>query len=233
MNRSPQKITERADALYAAREQKERVCESVELLQPLAAQGDYEAAWRLCRALFFLGQEASSKVDARNFYARAVSDGEHATKLMPQRVEGQFWLGVNLALLASLENTFKAPRHALRAKCFLQRAVQINPAYHGAGPLRVLARLTHKLPRLLGGSVTRAHALYEKAIALAPANTVTRIYFAEMLFDMRNKKRARLELAALLDAPLDPAWAFETKRDRRLAHAMLKAIDEMKSDWNK
>ncbi len=55
MNGSPQKTIERADALYAAREQKQRVCESVELLQPLAARGDYNAAWRLCRALFFSG----------------------------------------------------------------------------------------------------------------------------------------------------------------------------------
>jgi len=90
--------------------------------------------------------------------------------------------------------------------------------------LRVLARLLHKLPRLLGGNTNRALAFFERAIELAPSNTVTRLYFAETLLEMGDATRARAQLEALLNAPLDPAWAFETARDRRRALDLLQRM---------
>lgn len=224
MSNSPPETIEHADRLYAAREEKNGVRQSIELLQPLAATGDYEATWRICRALFFLGQESPDKAKARRLHRQAVTLGERAIKTATNRVENYFWLGVNLALLAEVENAFSASRHALRAKRMLSRAARIDPAYHGAAPLRVLAKLTHKLPTLLGGNTKRALALFERAIELAPSNTVTRIYFAEMLLEIGDATLARTQLEALLDAPIDPAWAFETKRDRHLALELLQTM---------
>lgn len=227
MNNSPQEIIEHADRLYAAREEKNGVRQIIELLQPLAAAGDHEATWRICRALFFLGQEASGKREARRFHKQAVTAGERAINAATNRVEIYFWLGVNLALLAEVENVFRAARHALRAKRLLSRAAELDPSYHGAAPLRVLAKLTHKLPTLLGGSTKQARLFFEQAIELAPSNTVTRIYFAEMLLEIGDATLARTQLEALLDAPIDPAWAFETKRDR---HLTLELLQTMKLD---
>jgi tetratricopeptide (TPR) repeat protein len=221
MKLSPEEIINRADALYDARGQLENVHASVVLLESDECAQDYEAAWRLGRALFFLGQEAGSERDARADHARGATACERAARLKPSRVEGHFWLGVNLALLARLENSFKALGHALRARRFLQRAIHLDPAYHAAGPLRVLARLQHKLPTLLGGGQKRARANFERAIRLAPANTVTRLYFAELLIEIGDTPRARDELEAILNAPPDPAWAFESARDRRIAQEML------------
>jgi tetratricopeptide (TPR) repeat protein len=222
MKLSPEEIINRADALYEARGQLENVRASVELLQSDECTNDYEAAWRLGRALFFLGQEAGSEWEARASHARGAIACERAVELKPSRVEGHFWLGVNLALLARLENSFKALGHALRARRFLQHAVRLNPAYHAAGPLRVLARLQHNLPRLLGGGTKRARLNFERAINLAPANTVTRLYFAELLMEIGDTPCARKELESIFKAPPDPAWAFESARDRRTAQEMLK-----------
>ncbi len=216
---------DRADALYAAREDVHQVRLSVELLDAaLVHQFNYELAWRTGRALFFLGQEAEDKAEARRQHARAVKVCEEAARAEKARVEGHFWLGVNLALLAALENPFKALGHALRARRALKRAIALDAVYHGAGPLRVLARLQTNLPRILGGGFNLAHANFEKAIVLAPANTVTRLYYAELLLAAGDLTNSRTQLEALLAAPLDPAWAFETTRDRRLAQAMLKKI---------
>lgn len=221
MNPSLEEITRRADALYDAREQPDNVRASVKLLQEADSAGEFETAWRLGRALFFLGQESQSEEEKRAFHARALSFCQRAARLQPQRVEGHFWLGVNLALLAQAEKPLKALRYALRAKRSLARAVRLNPTYHAAGPLRVLARLQHKLPRLLGGGTSRARASFERAINFAPANTVTRLYFAELLLESGNTTRARAELEALLNAQPDPRWAFESARDRKIAHRML------------
>jgi hypothetical protein len=139
-------------------------------------------------------------------------------------VEGHFWLGVNLALLARLELPTKAVAQILEAKRALLRAIAIDASYHAAGSLRVLARLQHHLPRVLGGGVAQARANFERAIDIAPANTVTRIYFAELLLKIGEIDRARSELEVVLAAPPDPDWAFEIQRDQRLAEEMMKKL---------
>ncbi len=224
MKPSLEEIIRRADALYDAREHAGNVRASVKLLLEVEYAGEYEAVWRLGRALFFLGQEAQSEEESRRSHARGVLFSNRAARLQAERVEGHFWLGVNLALLAQVENPLNALRHALSAKRSLTRAVQLDAAYHAAGPLRVLARLQHKLPSLLGGGASRARANFERAINLAPANTVTRLYFAELVFESGDKESARTQLEALLDAPPDSQWAFESERDRKIA---LKMLDEM------
>lgn len=230
MKVSVAEIIDRADALYAARSRVQDVSLSVELLEAaLARKFDYELGWRLGRALFFLGQEADNRDEARAFHARAVRICELASRRERTRVEGHFWLGVNRALLAALEKPLRALGHALRARRSLRRAVSLDAAYHAAGPLRVLARLEAKLPTWLGGGRERASADFEKALALAPANTVTRLYFAELLIEAGDEARALSELETLLAAPLDPAWAFETERDRRLAQAMLRRVKGKKA----
>ena len=219
MSKTSKEITALADELYAGRENLEGVRESVELLKEAAT--DYDALWRASRAHFFLGQEAHDKMEARRAHLSGIDAGRLAVRVLDNRVEGHFWLGVNLALLAQLEKSFGALRYALSAKRELKRAVSINASYHAAGPLRVLARLESKLPRIFGGGTRRARAHFEEAIRLAPSNTVTRLYFAELLLESVDTTRARAELEAVLAIPVDPAWAFEINRDRNRAREML------------
>jgi hypothetical protein len=222
-------ISERADRAYAARQEIQNVRASVELLRRVHAEfATYKIAWRLSRALFFLGQEAEgggtatqSVPDARNFYLEGAQAGRYAARLQPEQVAGHFWVGVNLALLAAREQRFKAAAHAWQAKRALQRAIGIDAAYHAAGPLRVLARLQHKAPRWLGGGRQNAQANFERAIKIAPVNTVTRIYFAELLLEAGDAMRASAELESIINAPFDQEWAFEITRDQLRAREIL------------
>jgi hypothetical protein len=224
MTKISEEMTARADLLYQGREDLEGVRRSLELLR--AAPDDYEALWRLSRAHFFLGQEARDKRETRAQHLAGVAAGQRAVRVMKGRVEGRFWLGVNLALLAQTQNPLAALPHAVRALRELRRAVRLDPSYHGAGPLRVLARLESKLPRLFGGGKGRARSHFEEAIGRAPANTVTRLYFAELLLKDKDMARARAELLAILDAPFDSAWAFEIKRDRKRARELLNEAEK-------
>lgn len=219
MIKTLEEMLARADELYGARERPEQVRQSIEMLRE--ATDYYGALWRLGRAHFFLGQEASDELEARRHHLAGTDAGSRAVRAFKRGVEGHFWLGVNLALLARIEKALVALGYALHARHELQRAVLLDPAYHAAGPLRVLAHLESKLPRLVGGGTKRAHARFEKAIRLAPANTVTRIYFAELLMQCGEMKRARTELEAVLSAPFDPAWAFEIRRDQARAREIL------------
>ena len=224
MKKSFSAIIERADALYAGRELIENVRASLKQLESVGASADFEISWRRGRALFFLGQEEESADAARILHARGVKAAARAVRLEPGRVEGHFWLGVNLALQAEAANPLAALCLAWRARRSLERAVRINPAYHAAGPLRVLARLEHRLPRMVGGSHARAQTHFAEAIELAPHNTVTRLYFAELLLDAGDVSSAQSELETLLCAPLVSGWEFETARDRTLAREMLERM---------
>ena len=218
-------VIAKADALYSRRSDIESVRLSIKLLHDVY-QDAYDAAWRLGRAHFFLGQEEKDESEARSHYGHGIRACKCAVRLRPEAVETQFWLGVNLALMAGLEKRFRALSFAFRATRALRSAVRIDPAYHGAGPLRVLARVQHKLPRWCGGGSGRARTHFEEAIMLAPENTVTRIYFAELLLEIGEELEARKHLQTILRVPIDPAWDFETMRDQKLASEKLKAIEE-------
>jgi tetratricopeptide (TPR) repeat protein len=217
-------IVEQADQLYAGRVDIRNVEKSVELLEKSNpdSPASFGAAWRLARAKFFLGQESSRREQTATFHREGIEAGRRAVRQGPERVEGHFWLGVNLALLAQHEGPINAIVHALQAKRELQRAVELDSTYHAAGPLRVLARLQHKLPRVLGGGRQVAVENYQKAIALVPDNTVTRIYFAELLFEMGDEAAGHRELVAVLKAPTDPEWTFERERDQEFARTMMR-----------
>ena len=222
MSKISKEIAERADRLYEGRERIEEVRLSLEMLG--GAPDDYEALWRMARAHFFLGQEEVHKERAREHHLSGVDSGKRAVRAFESGVEGRFWLGVNLALLAGLAGPLVALPYALGAKRELQRAAHLDPAYHGAGPLRVLARLESRLPRIMGGGKGRARMHYEEALSLAPENTVTRIYFAELLLECGDPGAARLELEALLAIPFNRSWAFEIKRDRARALELMRKM---------
>lgn len=215
-------IIRQADELYSERQRIENVRRSVTILQS-AGKNDYEILWRLGRALFFLGQEAPDKDSALSHFCRGIVASEEAIAITPARVEGHFWLAVNLALTAQTQKhrPLLAIRNARRAIRELRQAIQIDSSYHGAGPMRVLARLQHKLPRVLGGGSNRAHTNYESAVNLAPQNTVTRIYFAELLLESGERDLGREHLEFVLNVSTDPGWAFEIERDKQIAREIL------------
>src|SRR6185312_5185758 len=107
------------------------------------------------------------------------------------------------------------------ARSELKLAVTINEGYHGAGPLRVLGRLEHKAPRILGGNLKRSRELFDRAIAIAPRNSVTLIYAAELAIEMGNRDTAVSLLNQIIESSLDSEWEFENKRDRLLAQSLL------------
>jgi len=192
---------------------------SLSLLAGDASAADcYEIKWRLSRAMFLLGEKAAGYLIA------GIDCGAKAVKLQPGRVEGNFWLGVNEALHAEHSPKLKAVFLVGKARTHLKRAVSISEHYHGAGPLRVLGRLYQKAPWFVGGDVTRARQYYERALSLAPTNSVTLLYAAELAIQTGELTRAAELLGRIVDTPVDPDWELENLRDKKLACSLLAKI---------
>jgi hypothetical protein len=219
-------VLSRADELYGLRARAGAVKDSVSLLAG-AAEGSnrFEIQWRLARALFFLGQEADTASTKRQLHAAAIGAGERAVDLSPDRVEGHFWLGVNLALFAESAGGARAIKALLRARGQLRKASELSESYHGAGPLRVLGRIAHKAPRLLGGSAKQSRNFFDRALQIAPRNSVTLIYAAEQAIDSSDRERAAVLLERIIASDLDADWEYENQRDRALAHEILRSLN--------
>ena len=215
----------RSDELYHQRAEPGAVRESVMILSGARGAPDrYEVQWRLARALFFLGQEAGSRESSRQLYSAGIGAGERAIALNAERVEGHFWVGVNLSLLAEVDRGIRGVRALRWARAELNRAAAISESYHDAGPLRVLGRLEHKAPRILGGNLKRSRELLDRALAIAPSNSVTLTYAAELAIDLGERERAVSLLQRLIESPLDAQWKFENKRDREIARTLLERL---------
>jgi len=178
----------------------------------------YDVQWRFAREMFVLGERS------KKYFGRGIRHGACAAKLEPDRVEGHFWLGVNQALHAEQCGGLSGARLVLKARASLKRAAEISPSYHGAGPLRVLARTEHKAPWFLGGSRKRSLILYERALQLAPSNSVTLLYCAELLLDAGDTGGAIERLQQIVDMEIDPDWESENARDKSLAAGLLAEI---------
>ena len=215
-------VVGRADDLYRQRARPGCVRESVMVLSGARGGNErYEVQWRLARALFFLGQEADSRGAKRQLHAAGINAGERAVGLNPERVEGHFWVGVNFAMFAESSGGLRGLRALMWARAELKLAAKINESYHDAGPLRVLGRIEHKSPKLLFGNRKRSRQRFDRALQIAPRNTVTLLYAAELAIDEGDRDRAISLLEQIIQSPVGVEWEFENRRDQELARALL------------
>lgn len=107
------------------------------------------------------------------------------------------------------------------------RARELDPAFHGAGPLRLLAELYWRAPAWPvgpenAGDHDLVDALFREAIALAPGCTENHVLYAEYLMD---RKRAIEAVAHVLRAtgclPNDPIATPFDRPDLRARIATL------------
>lgn len=218
-------VLSRADSLYARRAESDAVKESVALLSESNGEDEpYEINWRLARAFFFLGQEAASKSLKREMHRAGIEAGRSAVEMESARVEGRFWLGVNLALFAESVGGLRAAAAILGAKRELARALEISADYHDAGPLRVLGKIYHKAPWFLGGSQRQSKEYFDRALAIAPSNSVTLLYAAELAMDAGEYNRAVSLFEKIIEFAPEGEWEFEKRRDSQIARLRLEQL---------
>src|SRR5690349_18864008 len=86
-----------ADALYQQREDLNKARVAVASLRQArtADYGNYEAAWKLARAAFYVAEHTDNDSERDDLYREGIEAGKAAVTLQPDKAEGHFWLGAN------------------------------------------------------------------------------------------------------------------------------------------
>jgi hypothetical protein len=212
------------DELYRNREDLTSAKRAVDVWAARAAGGhDFEASWKLSRALYWLGTQGQD-AERRAALDRGVKAGQQAAAIDPARPEGHFWTAANMGTLAQSYGLSQGLKYRGRIKDELERVLAIDPSWQQGSADRALGVWYWKVPRLFGGSHAKAEEHLRKALTYNAQSTATLFFLASVQVAEGRRADARATLRQVIDAPLDPDWAPEDRDFKAKAATALKAI---------
>jgi hypothetical protein len=187
--------------------------------------GDFDAAWKLARADYWLGGHVPES-ERQMFLEGGVDAGRTAASLRPARAEGHFWMAANMGALAEGYGLRAGARYRKPIKEALETVLRMAPAFLQGSADRALGRWYFKVPGWLGGSSRRAEEHLRASLTYNPNSTASHFFLAELLLDEHRDGEARAELQNVLDAPLDPDWAPEDQEFKQKAKSLLGRLQQ-------
>jgi tetratricopeptide (TPR) repeat protein len=216
-----------ADALYADRANLASARRAADLWQQAVAADarNFEAAWKLARADYWLGGHAE-EAQRRGFFESGIEAGRKAIAVQPNRPEGHFWLGANMGALAESFGLRQGLKYRKAIKQELETVLALDPGFQEGSADRALGRWYFKVPGLFGGSHKEAEAHLHASLKYNPNSTFSHFYLAELLLDDGRKAEVRAELQKVLDAPLSQDWAPEDREFKQKAQMLLGTLKD-------
>ena len=214
------------DLLYRDREQLASARQAADIWEARLAANpkDFESAWKLARACYWLGGHVPAN-EQRQQFERGINAATRAVELEPKRPEGHFWMAADMGAMAEGFGIRAGLRYRGPIKTALETVLRIDPSFQQGSADRALGRWYFRVPRLFGGSKDKAVEHLKKSLAFAPESTATHFFLAETYLDMDRRDDARREARLVLDAPLHPDWTPEDREFKQKATELLKKID--------
>jgi tetratricopeptide (TPR) repeat protein len=210
------------DELYRHREDLASATRAAEVWATRAG-ADYEAAWKLSRVCYWLGAHLPER-SRRSALERGIAAGETAVRLGPDRPEGHFWLAADMGALAESAGLMQGIKYRGRIRDELQRSIAIDPAWEGGSAEAALGEWYYEVPRMFGGSGSKAEAHLRRALTYDPQNLEALSVLADLLGSTGHRDEARALLQRVLDAPVSTDWAPEDREYKKKAAERLKAL---------
>jgi tetratricopeptide (TPR) repeat protein len=213
------------DALYAHRDDmaSARRAEAIWAERLKANLNDFESAWKLARARYWIGGHVAG-TDRRATYEAGIDAARTASRLQPARPEGYFWLAANMGALAESFGLGQGIKYRGDIKDALLMVLKIDPAFQEGSADRALGRWYFRVPGLFGGSKKKSEEHLRRSLTYNPNSTASHFFLAETLFDAGRRDDARAELQRVIDAPIDPDWAPEDREFKDKAQKMLASL---------
>lgn len=213
------------DLLYAHRDDlaSAREAEAIWAARLAKDPRDFESAWKLARARYWLGGHAP-EAERKRALESGITAARAAIASEPKRPEGYFWAAANMGALAESFGLRQGLKYRGDIKDLLETVLKIDPAFQEGSADRALGRWYYKVPGLFGGSKSKSEEHLRASLKYGPQSTASHFFLAETLLSMDRKDEARAELQRVLDAPLDPDWTPEDKEFKEKAAAELKKL---------
>jgi tetratricopeptide (TPR) repeat protein len=210
------------DALYRQREDLASATRAAQIWSMNAAD-NFEAAWKLARAAYWMGGHAPEG-ERRAALERGISAGEAAVLLGPERPEGHYWLAADMGALAESFGLSQGLKYRSRIKSELERVMAIDATWEQASAVTALGRWHYLVPRLFGGSRSKADEHFRRALEQFPTSMTALLFLAESLTAQHKTAEARQLLQRVIDAPIEAEWAPEDRDFKRQAAERLRAL---------
>jgi tetratricopeptide (TPR) repeat protein len=215
-----------AEPLYEARADMSRARVAVAVLRQarVADYGNYEVAWKLSRAAYYVGDHTEDDDERDDMFREGIEAGTAAVKLQGDKPEGHFWLGANYGGSAS-HSTLASLSSVQDIKREMEAVIKIDEGYQSGSAYLGLGRLFLQTPRVLGGDSTKAINYLEKGLKFGPNNSLMRVHLAEAYVAAERVGEARKQLDALMAITPDPKYAPEHQDALAKAKKLQQKID--------
>ena len=213
------------DSLYAQRDDlgSARRAAAIWTERLTANPKDFDSAWKLARARYWLGGHAP-EAERKSILEQGIAAGRAAVAIDSTRPEGHFWIAANMGALAESFGMRQGLKYRGDIKAALLTVLKLDPAFQGGSADRALGRWYFKVPGLFGGSKTKSEEHLRRSLTYAPNSTASHFFLAETLLDAGRRDDARVELQRVLDAPADPDWGPEDREFKAKARALLSSL---------
>lgn len=215
-----------ADALYEGREDLSKARVAVASLRQarIADYGNYEAAWKLARASFYVGDRTDNESERDDLFREGTEAGQAAVQLQPDKPDGHFWLGANYGGAAE-HSTIANLSSFQDIKREMEAVLKLDESYQGYSAYLGLGRLYLQAPRVLGGDTEKAIEFLEKGIKLNPNHSLMRFHLAEAYEENNREAEAKKQIEALLALTPDPKHIAEHKDAIEKGKKLLQKIE--------
>ena len=219
------KIAE-AEPLYEGRDDMTKARTAVTVLRQAHAAdyGNYEAAWKLARAAFFVGDRTDNDTEREDMFREGTAAGKAAVQLQPNKPDGHFWLGANYGGNAA-HSTLSSLSSFQDIKGEMEAVLKLDESYQGYSVYLGLGRLYLGAPKVLGGDIGKAIEYLEKGVKLNSNNTVMRYYLAEAYEVSNRNAEAKKQIETILATTPDPKYIAEHKDAVEKAKKLLEKIN--------
>jgi tetratricopeptide (TPR) repeat protein len=214
------------DGLYRDRETlaSAKRAEQIWTTRLAADPRDFESAWKLARADYWLGTNGLPQAERKSALEAGIAAAGKAVAMDGARCEGHFWLAANMGALAESFGLRQGIRYRTPIRESLERCLKIDPSFLDGSPVRALGRWYYKVPGLFGGNNKKSEEYLRKALTYNPQSIITLLFLGETLYDLDRPAEARKVLEAALAAPISDEWAPEDRRFKEQARVLLAKI---------
>ena len=191
----------------------DRSLAALEAVELSGDESDYQVHWRRARACFYLTEFVDDDVANARYVLPGVVHGELAVKVAPDRVEGHYFLALNLARGVEATSDVNGLTPMMEVA---KRAAEVDPAYDEAGPLRLMGKVYMVAPEwpTSVGDRDEAVEVLKRAVSLA-ATPLNRLFLGQAFFHIEDFDRAvphvRRALKLGLKGGLEAQWIDEAR----------------------